>query len=96
MSKPLEIEDSLQEHDVFVSGIDGRPTHSDSYMTVLDYGALRTYLKQNKFSRKDWEEAIIYWKQMSYLSPVLGLLSLTMERYLNTENCFFSFPQNTN
>ena len=96
MNKALEIEDSLQEHDVFVSGIDGRPAHSDSYMTVLDYGALRTYLKQNKFSRKDWEGAIEYWKSKKDICPVLGLLSLTMERYLSTENCFFSCSTNTN
>ena len=88
----FDIEDYLQNKNVFVSGINGRRTHMDSYMTVIDFTALQNAVKENPYTREDWTEATRYWNQMGYLSPTIKLLSLTIKRWLE-ENSFFSKTQ---
>lgn len=91
MSEQINIiEDFLQEEEVFVSGIDGRVSHMDSYMTVIDFGALRTAIKKSTFSRTEWEAATKHWQQNSHLTPCIKLLALTMKRYLDGN---LHFPQ---
>lgn len=41
----LILEDFLQHNKVFVNGISGRPCHSDSYMTCVDFNALDQAVK---------------------------------------------------
>lgn len=90
--KTNEIEQFLQDEDVFLNGISGKPAHMDSYMTVLDYGALRTALKKNPFSQDDWNTAISYWETQAYLSPTIGLLAKTMRRYVDG-NQLITYPK---
>jgi len=78
------LEDKLQEGNVFVSGINGRPTHSDSYMTVLDFVALDKAWEtiKDSQSKEEWELACAYWVSQKSICPILCLLGLTIKRKL--------------
>jgi len=80
-----DLEDKFQEGNVFVSGINGRPTHSDSYMTVLDFVALNKVWESIKDSctKEKWELACSYWESQKSISPILCLLGMTIKRKLN-------------
>ena len=91
MSKTLDIEEYLGDNNVFLSGINGRPAHSDSYMTILDFSALQKAVgKGNLFTRQEWTEAAEYWIEVGYLTPTLKILGLTTKRWLS-EDSFFQF-----
>lgn len=80
-----EAEDMLTTFNVFVNGITGKPSHSDSYMTVLDFTQFEkawTEIK-DKFSQEDWLSFADYWENTGYLSPVLELLGRTVKRKFN-------------
>ena len=79
----LEIEGFLQEkNNIFVSGIDGRPTHPDSYMTVIEFVPLFEAIDEikDKYTREQWLEAANYWIRHNYLSPVQGMLGGIIKR----------------
>ncbi len=86
-----EIEDFLSENEVFLNAISGEPSHSDSYMTVVDFGALRTVLKKNTFKKEDWLLAIECWKRQNVV-PTLKVLGKTVERMFES-NVEIPFPQ---
>lgn len=88
----FDIEEYLQSKIVFISGINGRRTHMDSYMTIIDFTALQNAVKENSYTREDWTEAARYWAAMGYLSPTIKLLSITIKRWLD-ENSFFPETQ---
>lgn len=44
-SRQLVLEDFLQHNKVFVNGMTGRPSHSDSYMTCVDFNVLDATIK---------------------------------------------------
>lgn len=83
----LEIEDLLQEKEVFISGINGRPTHSDSYMTILSYKALDNAWKEisNKYNKTTWENVSNYWISQGYLTPTLYLLGKQIKRHIEKD-----------
>ena len=87
-----DIEELLSDLEVFFFFFSGQPAHMDSYMTVIDFGALRTALKKNTFSRKDWDKAVEYWELHGYLSPTIKLLASTMKRLLDNP-VWIKFPQ---
>jgi len=76
------MEDLLSEHNCFVNGFTNKPSHSDSYMTVLDFIALNKAWEiiKNNYTKEQWLSACGYWKSQNYLSPILGLLGMTIER----------------
>lgn len=78
---PWEIEDYLQGKEVFLNGISGKPAHSDSYMTVLDYNNLDGVLQNNPFSLESWKEAIDYWLTNENMQPPLKLAAKAAQRY---------------
>lgn len=57
----LEVEQSLNEANVFINGISGRPAHPDSYMTIADFGSLEQWSKEKKFSNEQLQFCIDYW-----------------------------------
>jgi len=78
---PWEIEDYLQSKDCFLNGITGKPAHSDSYMTVLDYNNLDGVLQDNPYSLDDWKKAIDYWLTNENMQPPLILAAKAAQRY---------------
>lgn len=80
---PLEIEDILQNDNVFLNGISGRPSHMDSYMTIIDYVVLEKSLDKIILTTDQWNEMIIYWEGNSYLSPNASQLASYMKRKLD-------------
>jgi hypothetical protein len=86
----LEIEQYLQDKDVFLNGFTNKPCHMDSYMTVIDFSNLEKAAKENKFTKEEWLKAIESWAHHAYLTPILGLLAKTTKRWIDA-NSFFSF-----
>ena len=82
MSKLDEVEDYLQQEKVFVSGIDGRVTHMDSYMTVLDFPTFDKALDKAPFTEDALMEAAWQMNYHSYLSPMAGLTSMLIQSKL--------------
>jgi hypothetical protein len=82
MSKCDELEDYLQHEGVFVSGIDGRHTHMDSYMTVIDFTVFDKALAKAPFTEDELLEAAGQMNYHSYLSPMAGLASMLIQTKL--------------
>lgn len=82
MSKLWEIEDYLQSKDVFENGLNGRPCHMDSYMTVINFTNLKVALNSIPFSKDEIIDACSNWEASSYLSPIHKLLSIYVKRDL--------------
>ena len=76
----FEIEEYLQDNNVFVSGINGRPAHSDSYMTVVDYSNLDKCFEKAIFTTDEWYEAIAYWLENINMQPPLKIVAKTVQR----------------
>lgn len=77
----LDIEDFLQNKNVFLNGISNKPCHSDSYMTVVDYNALDDVLQNNPFTLESWEKAIHEWLTNTNMQPPLKLVGLASKRF---------------
>lgn len=80
----LVIEDYLQSKNVFLNGLNDKPAHMDSYMTVIDYENLKKALEESKFTKEQWESCIPEWEHYGYLSPMSALLGKIIKRYLET------------
>ncbi len=80
----LEIEDSLQEFEVFTNGFSGKPCHSDSYMTLVDFNKLDRALDHimAKFPER-MQDCVEYWTTSQNMQPPLRLVGLTLKRRLN-------------
>jgi len=78
------MEDFLQEHEVFKNGLNARPCHSDSYMTIVDFKALNKALdeldKKWKLTLDDWSATLRYWNENPNIQPPLRLVAATIER----------------
>lgn len=91
MSKINEIEQHLQDNNVFTNGISGKPCHMDSYMTVMDYDKLKTSIENGPFSKQEWLQAADYWEnQVGYLGPIIKLTGKTVNRWINDGYILFS------
>lgn len=88
--KPLapidEIEDYLQSQYVFENGLNGKPAHMDSYMTIIDIKKLTNALKTSPFTKDDMMNASAHWEKQAYLSPILKLLAIYVNRYYDKIN----------
>lgn len=67
----LEAEDSLQENGVFINALSGKITHSDSYMTVVDFAALIKWKELYGVT----EDVRLYWKNNYNQQPPLRLVA---------------------
>jgi hypothetical protein len=74
-----EVEDYLQEQGAFVNSINGRRSHMDSYMTVMEYAVMAKALKTGPFTKQQWLEAANGMSGYAYLSPMAGLAALTIQ-----------------
>jgi len=78
--KILEIEDYLElDCRLFVNGISGKPAHSDSYMTVLEYSRLGE-VDKSRFSQQEWLEACEHWLSNVNCGPALKLFAKWFKR----------------
>jgi hypothetical protein len=82
MSKLDEVEDYLQGQGVFVSGVNGRPAHMDSYMTCMDFKAFDKAMKSPPFTKTELLEAASRMAGFGYLSPMAGLASFSIQSKL--------------
>jgi hypothetical protein len=81
-----DMEQLFQDAGVFRNGMNDRPSHMYSYMTVIDFQILdKTFSEiKDKFTREEWLDACEYWLGMNYLSPMAGFLARTIKRKLET------------
>jgi hypothetical protein len=77
-----EVEDYLQEQGVFISGLNGRVTHMDSYMTVMDFPTFDKAMENPPFTRDQLLKAAEEIQGFAYLSPMAGLTSLLIQTKL--------------
>ena len=77
-----EIEDYLQDKNVFESGINGRPCHSDSYMTVVNFANLDKAFNESSFTNQQWEDAVEEWTTNPNNQPPLKIVGKTLFRKL--------------
>mgnify|MGYP000349516555 CR=1 FL=1 len=78
----LSFLDYLDEKEVWRSGIDDRPTHQDSYMTVMDVALFDQAMKTLPavFTKEVLVEVIGYEKVQGL--PMSNLLARKLERFL--------------
>lgn len=77
-----DMEQLLQDAGVFRNGINDRPSHMDSYMTVIDFVLFeKTWTEiKDQFTKEEWLDACEYWLGNNYLSPMQGLLARVIKR----------------
>lgn len=78
----MEIEDHLQSHGVFRNGFDGKPCHSDSYMTLVDFPSLDAAFAVSEYNPEEWRYACNYWLTNENMQPPLRLVARTLMRKL--------------
>lgn len=80
----IEIEDRLQEAGVIENGLDGRPAHMDSYMTVIDYKKLDCAFNdmKNDYAAEQWRQIAGHWESHAYLSPNQAQLASYVKRQI--------------
>ena len=83
MSLLWDIEQFLQDENVFENGLNGRPAHMDSYMTVIDFGKLKAAVAKAPFSKDELFAACKEWEASSYLSPIHKLLSIYVKKMVD-------------
>ena len=78
----LEIEDSAQEAGVFINPNTGQHAHSDAYGTVIDFEAFEEWWKsvEQNYTVNEWREFSQIEKNYVYLSPVIGLFDILINR----------------
>ena len=82
MSKLWELEDYLQNQGVYVSGINGRVSHMDSYMTCMEFKKFDEAMAKAPFTREELLEAAWQMNYHSYLSPMANLTSNLIQNKL--------------
>ena len=73
------VEDYLQEAKVFVSGIDDRVCHMDSYMTVMDYKAFDKAMENPPFTKPELLRAADEMSGFAYMSPMAMLTAYQIQ-----------------
>jgi hypothetical protein len=86
MRNAFVIEDYLDEHEIFVNGLSGRPGSLGAYMTVIDPGKLKAALEESDFTEQELIQASDYWKRQAYLSPSFGLLACWVLKFKQAVN----------
>ena len=82
-SKMNEVEDFLQARNVFISGINGRSSHMDAYMTILDFPTFDKALENPPFTKEELLKAAEEMMGFAYLSPMACLTAkLIRKKYL--------------
>lgn len=71
----MEMEDHLKDYKVFIHGLRQEQASMYAYLTVINYAALKRAVDESTFTDEQWEQAVEYWEEMSYLSPIVGLLA---------------------
>lgn len=80
----MEVEDSLQNADVFYNGFTGRRNcHSDSYGTCVDFATLEQWRVKAAFTAERVLECVNYWLGNENMQPPLRLVALTLQRKLS-------------
>lgn len=75
----LEIEDSLQNANVFLNEISKEPCHSDSCMAIVDFVALEKWIKNNKVDIIKLKYALDYWEKNINTQPPLRIIAYILE-----------------
>ena len=77
-----EIEDFLQEQNVFQNALDGRCAHIDAYNTIIDYKLLEAAVCdiRNHYTPEQWKAVAEYWNGNAYLSPNQAQLAAFIKR----------------
>jgi len=78
-----EILDYFDSCKCFVNGLNGRPSHMEAYMTVLDFNALEKALKESPFSLENLQETANFLHEDAYLSPINELTALQIDKFIN-------------
>jgi hypothetical protein len=79
----LRFEDFLNGREVFTNMFDGRRTSADSYGTIFGYDTFDKALKDFNIDRlyyHQWRRITGYYRNTSYMSPTLGILSAQIAR----------------
>lgn len=84
--KSWDVLDYLDSCKCFLNGLNGRPAHMESYMTVLDFNALEKALKEAPFSDEDLEVTADSLHFRAYLSPINELTALQIDKFLKSKN----------
>lgn len=82
----LEVEDSLRDANVFINGISGKPSHSDSYMTIVDFAKLEEWFAKKEFTNDQLKYCVEYWSTNSNNQPPLKLVSGFVGRKIDKKN----------
>lgn len=83
----MELEDALQEAEVFRNGFRPEQTaHSDSYMTIVDYDSLESFFAKEGFSPEQWQIAVNYFLTNPNMQPPLKLVAYMAIRRLKLTN----------
>lgn len=76
-----EVEDYLQDNNVFINAMSNKPCHSDSYMTVVDYDKLIECFP-GPYAVDKWQTMVDYWLGIETHIPALKLVALELTRQL--------------
>lgn len=80
----LGVLEYLQERrDVFISGVDGRPTDPNSYMTVVEPPALRRAIEDSSsgISNGLWDATADFFESAPNWSPILKITAGLIKCY---------------
>jgi len=64
----LEVEEWLQDNDVFYNGISNKSCHSDSYMTMVNFENLDKAIQDAEFKESVIKDTIAYWMETGVVS----------------------------
>lgn len=93
------LEDYLQHNGVFVSSVDGKPRHSDSYGTLLHYeratAAITLLQGKVKPEVEEWLPILRVWLECPNMTPPLRLFAAMVARVIGVEWSIFKIKQPT-
>ena len=82
----LGVLDYLQgQGDVFVSGHDGRPTHRDAYMTIVDPAALSRAIDSSDIPEDLWIDTAEFLKLAPNGSPTVVFTASLIKLFLEAK-----------
>lgn len=77
-----EIEDYLQEKEVFLNGLRNTPCHMDAYMTVVDFANLDKAIALGDFDEDLVDSATNWWLTNPNSQPPIKMVALHWRRAL--------------
>ncbi len=72
-----DVEDYLSNWGVFVNGISGEPSHSDSYMSIIDMQVLKEAIASIQIPKGLLKICLDYWEQ----NPNVGVCLKMVKSY---------------